>query len=486
MAAATSREMSALLAKTSRMSLRANAGGQRGMSSSRAVLEPETSSSASTSTSATRPSTASLLNDPSPLSAAPAASSSSDSSRSSTIPAFRSGPLAAQRSPPFGRSSIEPLRHAARYRLHAHCGKHNTLLSLTKDTQMINSSSPRAALHAGEQGIGFSNDTSLEEKERDAKQYGQTVGRVSCGSVGFRKAQRATFEAATRCSARIFEIIEQLGSVGSSRWTCAQADCTIFSLQDKRQKDKERDSDTGCQSRTYRIGPQGLWTRTRGAHSCIVHNGWRDHKETYQASHGRDTHQDRRSKAEEAQKAGPAAGSVEAAAVVHGRYLQTRSLVFVEKSRSSSMSQLGRYSSGVCIQSRFVSHVYSVATGCLTARLSSDSLCQTRTTFATTSTSRLLSVRRIFLASAPSGRAHPPYHPNFRTNAAAAYRNMSSNVSAAVAAFREVEGSQTKKLENVRCSLPAAAATAVERTRAIDLIDLISPSRYNRLRSETF
>jgi hypothetical protein len=63
---------------------------------------------------------------------------------------------------------------------------------------------------------------------------------------------------------------------------------------------------------------------------------------------------------------------------------------------------------------------------------------------------------------------------------------MSSNVSAAVAAFREVEGSQTKKLENVRCSLPAAAATAVERTRAIDLIDLISPSRYNRLRSETF
>jgi len=67
-------------------------------------------------------------------------------------------------------------------------------------------------LHAGEQGIGFSNDTSLEEKERDAKQYGQTVGRVSCGSVGFRKAQRATFEAATRCSARMFEIIEQLGT----------------------------------------------------------------------------------------------------------------------------------------------------------------------------------------------------------------------------------------------------------------------------------
>ena len=95
--------------------------------------------------------------------------------------------------------------------MHAHCGKHNTILSLTKDLQIIDPNDPKAVLTAVERGVGFSGDPTTEARERDAKQYGQTVARASCGSVGFRKGQRGTFEAATRCAARMFEAIEQLG-----------------------------------------------------------------------------------------------------------------------------------------------------------------------------------------------------------------------------------------------------------------------------------
>jgi len=45
----------------------------------------------------------------------------------------------------------------------------------------------------------------------DSKIYGQTVLRSSCGTVGFKKGQRSSFEAATRASNQMFTMIEQLG-----------------------------------------------------------------------------------------------------------------------------------------------------------------------------------------------------------------------------------------------------------------------------------
>jgi len=45
----------------------------------------------------------------------------------------------------------------------------------------------------------------------DPKIYGQTVLRSSSGAVGFKKGQRSSFEAATRASNRMFEMIEKLG-----------------------------------------------------------------------------------------------------------------------------------------------------------------------------------------------------------------------------------------------------------------------------------
>lgn len=97
----------------------------------------------------------------------------------------------------------------ARYRLHAHCAKHNTILSLTRDLPSdMEHMTPRAVLNSAEAGTLQAGSSSGSV---DPKIYGQTVLRSSCGTVGFKKGQRSTFEAATRASNQMFDMIEQLG-----------------------------------------------------------------------------------------------------------------------------------------------------------------------------------------------------------------------------------------------------------------------------------
>lgn len=205
------------MVRTARLSLRCSMGARRGLSGTAKVSaegqQQEQGSSSSTATgpapgssTSRRASLTSLLTDSKPLPAS--ASPSRRIPRSLAVPARRP-PNSLQRSP--YKSSIEPLE-VARYRLHATCNKHNTILNLTRDMQLVDTSNVRETFNAVQQGIGFASmDPTEEQKERDAKMYGQSVARVTCGSVGFRKAQRSTFEAATRCANRMFEMIEQLG-----------------------------------------------------------------------------------------------------------------------------------------------------------------------------------------------------------------------------------------------------------------------------------
>lgn len=99
----------------------------------------------------------------------------------------------------------------APYRLHAHCTKHNTILALTKDLPESLQSYTRkrnveGAFNALESGKGVS-----EEGAVDPSTLGQTVLRTSPGLLGLKKAQRGTFEAASRASVQMFNLIAQLG-----------------------------------------------------------------------------------------------------------------------------------------------------------------------------------------------------------------------------------------------------------------------------------
>lgn len=57
----------------------------------------------------------------------------------------------------------------------------------------------------------------VDEKPVDPKILGQTVLRVSPGMLGLKKAQRGTFEAASRASVQMFNLIAQLGYVFLAR-----------------------------------------------------------------------------------------------------------------------------------------------------------------------------------------------------------------------------------------------------------------------------
>ena len=102
------------------------------------------------------------------------------------------------------------------YRLHVHASKHNTILSLCRDLPPPpiegKGSAPRGVLERAQEGQGFGNpdaDPELYDKSTN-KTYGQTVARTSCGQLGFRKAQRSTFEAATKTALRMFDMIDGL------------------------------------------------------------------------------------------------------------------------------------------------------------------------------------------------------------------------------------------------------------------------------------
>ena len=101
------------------------------------------------------------------------------------------------------------------YRLHAHCSKHNTILSLTRDIPPVlpdfgdnQPGQARGVYNATRAGIPFASNPV------DPKVFGQTVARTSCGNLGFKKAQRGTFEAATRTASKMFELIDGLGYAG--------------------------------------------------------------------------------------------------------------------------------------------------------------------------------------------------------------------------------------------------------------------------------
>lgn len=102
------------------------------------------------------------------------------------------------------------------YRLHVHASKHNTILSLCRDLPPPpmegSGSSPRDVMQRAQEGQGFGNpDADPETYDKSTnKTYGQTVARTSCGQLGFRKAQRSTFEAATKTALRMFELIDGL------------------------------------------------------------------------------------------------------------------------------------------------------------------------------------------------------------------------------------------------------------------------------------
>lgn len=108
-----------------------------------------------------------------------------------------------------GMSSRDSLAigfHDNPYRLHAHCSKHNTVLSLCRDLPVAASGGREtlASIRNGTMGSAQS------DGPMDASVYGNTVARVSCGQVGFRKAQRSTFEAATRATNKMLDLIDGL------------------------------------------------------------------------------------------------------------------------------------------------------------------------------------------------------------------------------------------------------------------------------------
>lgn len=99
----------------------------------------------------------------------------------------------------------------APYRLHAHCTKHNTILALTRDlpgnqADYNENQDAEGMYDALQSGRGVSDGAV------DPKILGQTVLRTSPGLLGLKKAQRGTFEAASRASVQMFNLIAQLGT----------------------------------------------------------------------------------------------------------------------------------------------------------------------------------------------------------------------------------------------------------------------------------
>lgn len=108
-----------------------------------------------------------------------------------------------------------PGRHAgpgAPYRLHAHCTKHNTILALTRD--LPGDQQAYEATRDAKRMLGdLESNKGVAETAVDRKILGQTVLRTSPGLLGLKKAQRGTFEAASRASVQMFDLIAQLGWV---------------------------------------------------------------------------------------------------------------------------------------------------------------------------------------------------------------------------------------------------------------------------------
>lgn len=186
----------------------ATSSRRREEAASAAAVAGEQSPTASTSSaSASKPDFAAILNGP--------ASSSSTPDRQIVDFPTSTTSFRPQRSRSAGQSNRSPyspsrLHPVAPYRLHAHCTKHNTILSLTKDLpdelqKYLENKNVEGAFNAMQSGKGVSEDSI------DPKILGQTVLRVSPGLLGLKKAQRGTFEAASRASVQMFNLIAQLG-----------------------------------------------------------------------------------------------------------------------------------------------------------------------------------------------------------------------------------------------------------------------------------
>lgn len=197
------------------------AGGIRNFSKSCNVQAEEQQAQASTSESSSLPPLPSTSQSSKPslasiLKASPAAASPSASLPQSRAPRLPiTPPTPGRRSVAFGNGR-QSYRSGAPYRLHAHCSKHNTILALTKDLPpsseelMANKDAP--ALYGA-----LARGQTVDEKPVDPKILGQTVLRVSPGMLGLKKAQRGTFEAASRASVQMFNLIAQLGYVFLAR-----------------------------------------------------------------------------------------------------------------------------------------------------------------------------------------------------------------------------------------------------------------------------
>lgn len=96
---------------------------------------------------------------------------------------------------------------SAPYVLHAHCMKHNTILTLTRGSHtLLDDMNVQQTYDTLSAGRGEEHRQAV-----DPAVYGQTVAKASCGTVGFKKGQRSSFEAATRTANKMFELIRSLG-----------------------------------------------------------------------------------------------------------------------------------------------------------------------------------------------------------------------------------------------------------------------------------
>ena len=203
------------------------------------------------------------------------------------------------------------------YRLHVHASKHNTILSLCRDLppppidMEARYNAPRAVLDRANEGSGFGNpdaDPEMYDKSTN-KTYGQTVARTSCGQLGFRKAQRSTFEAATKTALRMFDMIDGLeeGWVPPRlHWgaLCApgQADETDFlapsmirhTPHQARQEAQGWEPGVGPESDWDRAHLQGLRAGQRCDRSRTADRPGQKDWGSGQAGHGCDAHQSRR------------------------------------------------------------------------------------------------------------------------------------------------------------------------------------------------
>jgi len=108
------------------------------------------------------------------------------------------------------------------YRLHAQCTKHNTILNLTRsipESRILQSDSEEDQPSATQIVKAYSSPSrtranrEAEDQVRGIEQklVGSTVLRTSSGTVGFKKGQRSSFEAATRATNKMLELIGSLG-----------------------------------------------------------------------------------------------------------------------------------------------------------------------------------------------------------------------------------------------------------------------------------